>query len=151
MQFAVDLGQALLIAVAIVSAFNTAIQYYSQVATYPLFAALPAGAFTPYHAAYERRLPASVHVPYGFLIGSNLVLIAAQLDGIGWEWPIAMLALNLAITPISLLMAVPAHTRLAAQGFADRAGMRVLLQANGLRLTVSAAATAIAFGLVLTH
>jgi hypothetical protein len=144
-------GDAILLAATLASVANTALQYYTQVSTYPLFAALPDGVFTPYHIAYERRLIWSIYAPYAVVIALGIALNMVRPDGIGWQAPAAMLALNLAIAPISILLAVPSHIRLSRQGHPDAAGIRLLLRANALRLMASALASAIGVALIATR
>lgn len=140
-------GTAILLTATLASTFNTALQYYSQVATYPLFAAIGPG-FADYHRAYERRLSLAIYAPFALLMVTMIALVAVPPAGMGRGWPLAMLVLNLSIAPISILLAVPHHRRLTAQGLADAAGVGALLRANGLRLAVSTAASAIGIGLL---
>jgi hypothetical protein len=53
-----------LIAVAAATLFNTGLQYYTTVSTYPLFSSLDFQNFLSFHKAYERKLPLSIYVPY---------------------------------------------------------------------------------------
>lgn len=143
-----DAGETMLLLATLLSAFGLAIQYYSQVATYPLFAALPDGAFVPYHAAYERRLVWAVYVPFALTLAICAALLVVRPAGTGWAGPAAMLALNALIAPISVLVAVPTHIRLTRLGHVDAPGMRRLLTANALRLLASLLATAIGVWLI---
>jgi hypothetical protein len=139
---------AVLVAVVATTTFNLALQYATQVATYPLFARLGRESFVAYHQAWERRLPLTIYAPYAALVVSDVLLLAVRPEGAGLGWLLALLALTASVTAISVLLAVPAHRHLDRIGEPTPDGIRRLLVANGLRLASMTAATAIAIGLL---
>ncbi len=139
---------AVLVAVVATTLFNLALQYATQVGTYPLFARLGPESFPGYHAAWERRLPVTIYLPYGALVVSDVLLLVVRPDGVGIGWAIVLLALAAGVTLASVLVAVPVHRRLDAIGEATPDGIRGLLVGNGLRLACLAAASAIVLGLL---
>jgi hypothetical protein len=77
-----------LLLAAVVACLNVGLHWYTQVATYPLFAALPAAHFVAYHTAYQRRLPLAIYAPYGLalLTTASLLIVRPPTLGIGWVW-----------------------------------------------------------------
>jgi hypothetical protein len=142
---------AVLVAVVVATSFNLALQYATQVATYPLFAHLGRDSFVGYHQAWERRLPLTIYAPYGALVAADVLLLALRPPGVALGWVLALLALTAAVTAISVLLAVPVHRKLDRIGEPTADGVRGLLVANGLRLASMATATAIAVGLLAGH
>ena len=54
--------------------FNNALQFYTQVETYPLFGWVPREGFVAFHEEYQRRLPVAIYAPYALLMVSNVLL-----------------------------------------------------------------------------
>jgi hypothetical protein len=105
-----------LLIVALLTFFNTGLQYYTTVATYPLFSSLSDDSFIPYHLAYQRRLPLAIYAPYSLLMLSTLALAFVRPAAIELGWVIALLMLNGSIMAISLIFAAPLHARLDREG-----------------------------------
>jgi hypothetical protein len=114
------LADGILMAVAVTTLFNTGLQYYTTVSTYPLFSNLEEQNFVTFHKAYERKLPLSIYFPYTLLMVSNLFLLFLRPDGISWFWPVVMVLLNASIMAISLPFAAPVHARLDRTGKNER-------------------------------
>lgn len=107
------------IAVVFFTFFNNALHWYTQVATYPLFAFIGNKDFLKYHLEYQHRLPFSIYAPYSLLIFGTLLLFVFHPAQISLAWIIVITALNLAIMVESLIFAAPVHKRLDEQGFGD--------------------------------
>ncbi len=138
-------GTTLLLLAAAVAWFNAGLHWYTQVATYPLFAHLPAEHFVAYHGAYERRLPLSIYGPYGLALLTTALLFAARPAAlpVGGVW--LTLALHLSVTAISVGLAVPLHRRLGREGKQD-ALIRGLVRVNALRLAAALLAGGVLVG-----
>lgn len=134
------LPELVLLLVAVTSALNTGLQYYTTVSTYPLFSDLPAEAFVGYHQAYERRLPLAIYLPYALLMAGNLLLLFVRPAAVALGWVVLLLVLNGSIMAVSLAFAAPVHARLDREG--KRAELLMLLRRYNLpRLLASAAGT----------
>ncbi|MBD2258356.1 hypothetical protein [Pseudanabaena sp. FACHB-2040] len=117
--------------------FNNALHWYTQVTTYPLLSWVGQAEFVSFHKEYERRLPFSIYVPYTLLMFSTLLLIFLRPVEIELGWVFVLLVLNASIMIVSLVFAVPIHTRLDRQGYSDKAGIRELIRYNRVRLIIS--------------
>ena len=122
-------AESLLLSVTLISAFNTGLQYYTTVSTYPLFAALAPDAFVPYHKAYERHLPLAIYLPYTLLMVGTALLLVVRPPAVSPLWVALALLLNGSIMVVSLAFAAPVHARLAdaerprtVLGYGDAAG-----------------------------
>jgi hypothetical protein len=135
-------GLLLLLAATAVACFNAGLHWYTQVATYPLFANLPPEHFVAYHAAYQRRLPWSIYVPYTLALLTAVALLWLRPDtqSIASVWTV--LLLHSAITAISVGLAVPLHTRLDREGLRPPL-IRALVRVNALRVVASTLACAV--------
>ena len=132
--------ELVLLLVAVTSAINTGLQYYTTVSTYPLFSDLPAEGFVGYHQAYERRLPLAIYLPYTLLMAGNLLLLFVRPEAVALGWVVLLLVLNGSIMAVSLAFAAPVHARLDREG--KRAELLLLLRRYNLpRLVASAAST----------
>lgn len=145
-----NLELTILIVTAFATFFNNALQYYTQVSTYPLFANLKQDAFAPYHKAYEKRLPLSIYAPYTVLMASTLVLALFHPANVGLGWIIALLVLNGSIMAVSLAFAAPVHYRLDREQRYTAADINQLVRFNGLRLAAATASSVIVLYLLLT-
>ena len=105
-----------LLLVAFATFFNTGLQYYTTVSTYPLFSALDEANFVPFHKAYERKLPLSIYVPYSFWLLLPLTLLFVRPEGVALGWVATLLVLNGSIMAMSLTLAAPVHARLDRVG-----------------------------------
>ena len=136
-----DPGRLALLVVALLSALNWAVHYYTQTVTYRLFpavaAAAGAGPFVRYHQAYEARLPLSVYAPWSALTVATVVLLFVKPAGVDLAWVIAILVLNVSIAPISLFFAAPVHRAIDRDGNMTSGQAAALLQWNGVRLAVA--------------
>lgn len=110
------LALLVLLLVAFATFFNTGLQYYTTVSTYPLFSALDEANFVPFHKAYEGKLPLSIYVPYSLWLLVTLALLWVRLDGVALGWVVALLLLNGSIMAVSLAFAAPVHARLDRVG-----------------------------------
>ena len=135
--------ELLLLLVALANTFNTGLQYYTTVSTYPLFSPLPAEAFVGYHQAYERRLPLAIYLPYTLLMGATALLLLFRPEGVGLTSIVLLLLLNGAIMAISLAFAAPLHARLDREG-KQEALLALLRRYNLPRLLLSTASTLLA-------
>ncbi|WP_323352642.1 hypothetical protein [Leptolyngbya sp. CCNP1308] len=123
--------------------FNNALHWYTQVSSYPLFGWVGPGEFVPFHQEYERRLPFSIYMPYSLLMVSTLLLVFMRPAMVPLGWVLVLLGLNASIMAISLIFAVPVHSRLDRQGYSDSTGLRRLIRYNGVRLVASSLSSAI--------
>ncbi|MDM9384557.1 hypothetical protein QUB80_28215 [Chlorogloeopsis sp. ULAP01] len=123
--------------------------WYTQVTTYPLLSWVGQAEFVSFHKEYERRLPFSIYVPYTLLMFSTLLLIFFRPAEIELEWVFVLLILNASIMIVSLVFAVPIHTRLDRQGYPDKAGIRELIRYNRVRLIVSSTSSIIMLYLMI--
>ncbi len=129
--------------------FNNALHWYTQVSSYPLFGWVGSEQFVSFHQEYERRLPFSIYLPSGLLMVSTLLLIFVRPAAVPLGWVLVLLGLNASIMAISLIFAVPVHSRLDRQGHSDRAGLRRLIRYNGVRLAVSSLSSAVVLYLLV--
>lgn len=136
-------GLIVFIAVVFFTFFNNALHWYTQVATYPLFALIGNKEFLKYHLEYQRRLPFSIYAPYSLLMISTLLLFVCHPAQISLVWITVITVLNLAIMVESLIFAAPVHKRLDEQGFGDETGIRQLIFYNSLRLATSSVSSLI--------
>lgn len=131
-----------LLVVAATTFFNTGLQYYTTVSTYPLFQTLHHEGFVAYHKAYEKRLPLAIYIPYTLLMLSTFALLVVRPDSIGLGWVVLLVLLNGSIMVISLLFAAPVHARLDREGKNER-DLELLLRYNLPRLLAATASSAI--------
>ena len=110
------LAPLVLLLVAFATFFNTGLQYYTTVSTYPLFSALDEANFVPFHKAYERKLPLSIYVPYSFWLLLTLTLLFVRPEGVALGGVATLLVLNGSIMAMSLTLAAPVHARLDRVG-----------------------------------
>lgn len=129
--------------------FNNALHWYTQVTTYPLLSWVGQAEFVSFHKEYERRLPFSIYVPYTLLMLSTLLLIFFRPAGVNLGWVFMLLVLNASIMIVSLVFAVPIHSRLDRQGYSDKAGIRKLIRYNSIRLIASSVSSSIMLYLLL--
>ncbi|GAB4472027.1 MAG: hypothetical protein OHK0037_31670 [Elainellaceae cyanobacterium] len=123
--------------------FNNALHWYTQVTTYPLLGWVGQAEFVPFHKEYERRLPFSIYAPYALLMFSTFLLIFFRPVEIELGWVFVLLTLNVSIMIVSLVFAVPIHTRPDRQGYSDKAGIRELIRYNRVRLIISSTSSII--------
>lgn len=123
--------------------FNNALHWYTQVTTYPLLSWVGQTEFVSFHKEYERRLPFSIYVPYTLLMFSTLLLIFFHPAEIELGWVFMLLILNASIMVVSLVFAVPIHSRLDRQGYSDKAGIRGLMRYNSVRFIASSISSVI--------
>jgi hypothetical protein len=118
--------------------FNLAIQWYTQVGTYALLPAVADASddagFVRYHLAYQRRLPATVLVPYGLLMVTSVLFQFVHPAGVGLFGRLLVLLLNLVVAVVSVGFAAGAHKRMDKAGAFDPAGGKALLRYNAIRL-----------------
>lgn len=129
--------------------FNNALHWYTQVTTYPLLSWVGQAEFVSFHKEYERRLPFSIYAPYTLLMFSTLLLIFFRPVEIELGWVFVLLVLNASIMIVSLVFAVPIHTRLDRQGYSDKAGIRELIRYNRVRLIISSTSSIIMLYLMM--
>jgi hypothetical protein len=129
--------------------FNNALHWYTQVTTYPLLSWVGQAEFVSFHKEYERRLPFSIYVPYTLLMFSTLLLISFRPVEIELGWVFVLLVLNASIMIVSLVFAVPIHTRLDRQGYSDKVGIRELIRYNRVRLIISSTSSIIMLYLMI--
>jgi hypothetical protein len=147
MEDPVDAGRSLLLLLALLTALNWAVHFYTQTVTYRLFPTVAQAAggpgFVRYHRAYEARLPWSVYVPWTLLTLTSLAFVFLRPDGVGPAWPVVLFVLNASIAPISLLFAAPVHRAVDRTGDLTAAQAAALLRWNGVRLVVATASLAV--------
>lgn len=105
-----------LLLVAFATFFNTGLQYYTTVSTYPLFQDVDEKNFVSFHKAYERKLPLSIYAPYALLMLSTLSLLFARPEEVALLWIVVLLILNGSIMVVSLAFAAPVHAKLDREG-----------------------------------
>lgn len=136
-----EAGRGVLLVLALLTALNWAVHYYTHLVTYRLFPVIAAGAggpgFVGYHQAYERRLPLSVYVPWAALTAASAAFVAVRPVGLGVGWPLVLLLLNASIAALSVAFAAPVHRRVDAAGTLSAGDARALLRYNGIRLAVA--------------
>jgi hypothetical protein len=136
-----DAGRSPLLLLALLTALNWAVHYYTQSITYRLFPTIAQAAggtaFVRYHRAYEARLPWSVYVPWSLLTLASLAFVVVRPDGVGPAWPVGLLVLNVSIAPISLLFAAPVHRTVDHTGDLAPSQAAALLRWNGIRLIIA--------------
>ena len=134
-------GLAVLLVLALLTALNWGVHYYTQTVTYRLFPQIAAAAgdvaFVAYHRAYERQLPWSVYLPWSALMAGSAAFVAVRPAGLGVGWSIVLLVLNGSIAPLSLLFAAPVHRRVDATGRLTQDDAAALMRWNGVRLAVA--------------
>ncbi len=123
--------------------FNNALHWYTQVTTYPLLSWVGQTEFVSFHKEYERRLPFSIYAPYTLLMLSTLLLLFFHPAEIELGWVFMLLILNASIMVVSLVFAVPIHSRLDRQGYSDKAGIRGLMRYNSVRFIASSTSSII--------
>ncbi|MBC8078054.1 MAG: hypothetical protein H7Y32_18395 [Chloroflexales bacterium] len=137
-----QVAELLLVLTALLTFFNTGLQYYTTVSTYPLFSDLAAEAFVPYHQAYERRLPFAIYVPYTLLMLTTILLAFVRPASVALGWVFVLLALNGSIMAVSLAFAAPIHARLDREGKNER-WLHLLRRYNLPRLLAASASSLI--------
>ena len=150
-----DVGRSLLLLLALLTALNWAVHYYTQSVTYRLFPTIAQSAggagFVRYHQAYEARLPWSIYLPWGLLTLASVAFVVARPDGVGPVWPIVLLALNVSIAPISLFFAAPVHRAVDGAGDITAPQAAALLRWNAVRLAVATVSLVVVGGLALAE
>lgn len=135
-----DAGRSLLLLLALLTALNWAVHYYTQQVTYRLFPTVAAAAggagFVRYHQAYEGRLPWTVYLPWTLLTLASAGLLVVRPDGMGLTWPLVLLVLNASIAPLSLVFAAPVHRAVDERGDITPDQAAALLRWNGVRLGI---------------
>jgi hypothetical protein len=136
-----EMGHVVLLTLALLTALNPAVHYYTHVVTYALFPVIAATAggpgFVRYHQAYESRLPWSVYLPWSALSLTSLAFVFVHPPGVGPVWPVALLVLNVSIAPISLAFAAPVHRDIDVDGALSEEHASALLRWNAVRLLVA--------------
>ncbi|GAB4511729.1 MAG: hypothetical protein OHK0046_10220 [Anaerolineae bacterium] len=117
--------------------YINAVQWYTQVESYPLMTYVGAQEYRAYGQFYERRLVFALYIPYLVQMLSNLFLIFSRPEGLATVWFIIAFLANLSIMVLSLTLAVPVHKKHAAQGFITDDGVRAVLRVNLLRLAAA--------------
>lgn len=130
-------GEAAFVAATAATCFQSGVQWYTQVSTYPLFRDLPDAGFAAYHRAYEQRLPLAIYAPYGLLMASLLPSLVRPPQGVSRAPIAAASLLNISIMVTSVALAAPIHAGLDRGEVARVDGVRRLLRMNALRLAAS--------------
>ena len=146
------LALLVLLLVAFATFFNTGLQYYTTVSTYPLFSALDEANFVRFHKAYEGRLPLSIYVPYSLWLLLTLALFWVRPDGVALGWVVTLFVLNGSMA-VSLAFAAPVHARLARKG-KNQEDLAKLRRFNLPRLLAAAASSLVVLYLLavaITH
>lgn len=142
-----DVARTLLLTLALVTALNWSLHYYTHVVTYrllPVVAGVTDGAgFVEYHQQYERRLPWAIYVPWTLLTVLSVAFLAVRPDGVGVAPAVALLVLNAAVAVLSVALALPVHRRIDAQERLSDTDARALRRVNGARLAVATASLAL--------
>jgi hypothetical protein len=137
----VDAGRSVLLLLALLTALNWAVHYYTQAVTYRLFPVVSeasgSAGFVRYHRAYEARLPWSVYLPWGLLTITSVAFVVVRPVGVGPAWPVVLLVLNASIAPISLVFAAPVHRAVDRAGALTATQATALLRWNGARLAIA--------------
>lgn len=129
--------------------FDTTIQWYTQIQTYPISALVGQSEFALYGQSYETRLVLALYIPYSLLILSNLFLLVRGMPAIPRAWFALTLPLNVSILFISLFLAVPIHMADSALGYVSAENLDRLLQINGLRLLVATLSSLIVLAMLV--
>ena len=136
-----DAGRTVLLVLALLTALNWAVHYYTQLVTYRLFPTVAQATggpgFVRYHQAYEARLPWSIYVPWSLHTIASLAFVVIRPEGVALAWPIVLLVLNASIAPISLAFAAPVHRAVDQGGDLQPAQAAALLRWNGVRLAMA--------------
>lgn len=132
-----DIEKATLLVLFGLTALNWTIHFYTQVVTYRLFGLIAEVAggegFVTYHKAYEARLVWSIYAPW-----SALVLVSGAYLAVSPSiWSGALMVANAAIAVISVVLAVPTHSRVDREKEFRPADGRALLSANLVRLVTA--------------
>jgi hypothetical protein len=116
-----DFAHAYLLSLTALSAYVTGVSAMTTRVSYPLYAAVPAGAFVDYHARYNRQIPPVVIAPAfaAFLGWLSLPLIRPAAVPVGVALTIA--AGGLIALVATATAAIPSHLRLQREGFSDSA------------------------------
>lgn len=150
-----DAGRATMLVLAMLTALNWALHYYTQTVTYRLFATVASAgggeAFVRYHKAYESRLPWSIYLPWGALSVASIAFLFVRPAGLGLAWPIILAVLNLSIAPISVLFAAPVHRAIDEENELTPRQSSALLRWNGVRLAVASTSLVTIAALALTE
>ena len=150
-----DAGRTVLLLLAVLTALNWAVHYYTQTVTYRLFGTIAAAAggpaFVRYHQAYESRLPLSVYAPWGLLTLTSIAFVVVRPQGVALAWAAVLLVLNASIAPISVLFAAPVHRAVDESGDLAPAQAAALLRWNGVRLAVATVSLVLVWTLALQH
>lgn len=150
-----EAGRAALLVLAMLTALNWALHYYTQLVTYRLFpqvAEVAGGAgFVVYHRAYEARLPFSIYIPWSALTLASIALVAVHPAGVGFAVPVGLLVLNASIAPISLAFAAPRHREIDAHEELTARQASALLRWNGVRLAIASVSLVAVFILALAE
>lgn len=117
-----------------------------QVVHYPLFAAVGRPSFPAYEADHTRRMGLLLAVPWGFETVSAVWLVVAAPADVPWALPAVGLALSAAVVLVTVVVAVPAHQRLA-EGYVAAAHRR-LVRSNWVRTVAWSARGGVALAIV---
>nr|AGI62221.1 hypothetical protein [uncultured bacterium] len=138
-------GIGVLLALTCATWFNNALQWYTQFTTYGLFSAIADQTgdegFVRYHKAYQKRLPATIYVPFGILMVLSVTALFVRPDELGVGGAVLLLVLNAAIGAISGALAAPVHMRVDRQGRLEASDAAALLRWNACRLAVATASS----------
>lgn len=130
--------------------YNNGVQAYIHLEAYPLFAFVGTQELPAYFKEYEKRLLLPLFLPYLATVLSNILLLVFRPARLSLLWLIVALALNIAVTVVTLVLAGPLYTRYKQAGKISAEGMRKLLNANFLRLALSTASSIIVIYLLLS-
>ncbi len=138
-----SIGDLLLLAHALATAVMMGVIWTMQLVHYPLFARVPAGAFTAYEREHMRRISLIVGPAMLVELATATVIALSPPAGVPAVLAWAGLALLLAIWVSTAVAQGPIHRRLAARGWDQRLIDR-LVASNWLRTVLWTARTILA-------
>lgn len=122
---------AILLVQAAACWFMVGVIWFVQLVHYPLFGGVGEDGFVAYAGDHSRRTTWVVAPAMLIELGTGVLLVARHPAGIGWEWPVAGLALLGVAWGSTAFVQVPRHRQLGA-GF-DAAAWRGLVASNWVR------------------
>lgn len=125
-------------------------QMYIHFEAYPLLAAVGKNEFAAYLKKYEGALAIPLLLPYALTVLSNVALLFVRTERLSLVGLVGALALNLAVTAVTLALVRPVYARITQAGQAAGADMAPLMRLNLLRLALTTASTLVTLYLLVT-
>ena len=143
------MSTALLVAHAFGASCMTGVGWFVQVVHYPLFGSVDREQWTGFHAEHSRRTALVVSVPWAIQGFTALALLVVRPDGVSTALIGAAVLLAGATVVATVVLALPAHGRLAT-GYDDTTATR-LVRTNWVRTVAWTLAAVVAAAMLVQY